>query len=336
MSKEFEKKIEDLFLHKEKIIDSNMLESIIKQAVNETTINETATVGLKEIDESDILQFLPKFEFTEDVGVKDSLARKMFDSVVGKTMNELPDLRAKISHLQNFCSNVPESAGSEDVSNILSNLVILKMLINIFNRSSYGSAGMQFEAFIAALMGGQQTKRDITSNVLDVTINKQPYQIKVLKNITDGIDMSIQNMDKHFFENGYNTLNFLIIDKMGRDVSNKPSNITGIKFYTGTMEKAEYQRIRPKKPKESRILISQKDFFNDEIGFIEIKKSTLDLYGNLLRDKVRTTLIEVAKLINNINAFYIKGTPDNGAAGIDNAKAIAANLSHQHRTKTLE
>jgi len=336
MSKEFEKKIEELFLSKEKIIDSNMLESIIKQAVNETIIKETATVSLKEIDESDILQFLPKFEFTEDVGIKDSLARKMFDSVVGKTMNELPNLEAKVSHLQSFCSKIPETAGSEDVSNILSNLVILKMLINIFNRSSYGSAGMQFEAFIAALMGGQQTKRDITSNVLDVTINKQPYQIKVLKDITDGIDMSIQNMDRHFFEKGYDNLNFLIVDKMGRDVSNKPSNITGIKFYTGNMKRKDYERIRPKSSKETRVFISKEEFYNNQIGLIEIKKSTLDSYGNLLREKVRTTLIEVAKLINNINSFYIKGVPDSGAEGVKNAQAIAANLSYQHGTKTLE
>ena len=93
----FEKKIEDLFLHNQNIIDSSKLEDFIKH-----TLNEIKTVGLKEIDEKDILQFLPKFEFTEDVGVAGSLSRQMFDNLIGKTLNSKPDLKSKIEYLQAF------------------------------------------------------------------------------------------------------------------------------------------------------------------------------------------------------------------------------------------
>lgn len=330
MSNEFEKKIEDLFLHKEKIIDSEILENILKVSLKEANVK---TVGLKEINEKDILQFLPKFEFTEDVGIQDSLSRQMFDNLIGKTIKELPDLESKIQHLQNFCNNIPDQKKGTSTADILSNLVILKMLINIFSRSSYGSAGMQFEAFIAGLMGGQQTKRDITSNVVDVTFpNGDKYQIKALKDISESFEMSIANMDKHFIEDENNTLNFLIIDKLGRDVSQVTANITGLRFYSGSMSKEQYSQIKPKNPKQSKIMIPR-EFYKQNLGIIKIEKKILDSYSELLKNNVKTILIEVAKLINNINLFYIQGEPDSGTQGIINANNISKTLAAEPRKK---
>lgn len=317
MSKNFEKKIEELFLHKEKVIDSNILESIIKTSL----LLREGRGEISEISDQEILKFLPKFEFTEDVGIAGEDARTDFQLFINKKLANKPTIQEKLKYLQQFSS---EELIVSDTKELLTNLMLLKILINIFRKSSYGSAGMQFESFIAGLLGGTQIKRDIHRNVVDVYINNKNYQIKT-KAENGSVSMSYQNLKNYF--DGYvdkkeikhpphSILNFLVFEKVGSSGSDS-SGITGIKCFSGTMNKNQFQTLTP-----SEEFIVPEDFYKQELGQIIITDEILNKYSLKLKDNIKTVLIEVANLVNNVNLFYIKNSSNAAKAGVQNAENI--------------
>ena len=82
MSKEFEKKIEELFLHKEKVIDSNLLEKFIRESYNKNSfINEGRKINLE-----DFYKSLPKIDINELLGNNKEPgqeARTKFNMMIG-------------------------------------------------------------------------------------------------------------------------------------------------------------------------------------------------------------------------------------------------------------
>jgi len=319
MSKEFEKKIEELFLHDQKILDSNSLKQIIFESLNMSSIKEqTENVDL--ISSEDIMKFLPKFEFTEDVGTISSEDQKQFQNFFGPTLKAKKTIEEKINYLSSFSTNITKRS----TSNILSGLMMLKVLQNMISKASPGAAGLQTEAFIAGLMGGEQIKRNVSLNVIDVVIGSKPYQIKVLspdKNIT----MSSKNVKDHFINNNF--LNFLIVIK---------TSMEQLDFYSFTLDKEKIE----KNEKFKSMLEMDKTFIIKmgedgkylnikHLGEIKINKEIFNQYNLLLQNNVKDVLTQTANLINNINLFYIQNRPSAAGAGIANANNVATLLKQQ-------
>lgn len=316
-----EKKIEQLFLDKQKVIDANLLESIIKSSL---LINEE-TGPISNIKSHEILKFLPKFEFTEDVGDIDSQARKDFEILINQKLAQAQTIEEKINYLKSFSSTVSKK---NDTKEILTNLMLLKVLINIFRRSSYGSAGMQFEAFVAGLLGGKQIKRDIQLNVIDVQIGQENYQIKAVGK-DNKVKMSYTNL-KNYFEGykddkgnifpAHESLNFLVLEKIGGTASDS-SSITGLKFSSGVMTKNSFRTLQP-----AQEFTVPKQFYNKDLGQVVISDKIIKDYSKSLEGNLKTVLLQVANLVNNVNLFYMKGSTNAAKAGVDNASIIKNSL----------
>lgn len=316
MSTEFEKKIEKLFLANHASLKSDDLNQIIKNFLNENQQTQVSNISA-----NDILKFLPKMEFTEDVGVVGSESRRMFDMLINDKLSGIDTISGKIKYLSDF-SNMAEKIS--DTKELLSNVMLLKVLINIFRRSSAGSAGMQFESFIAGVLGGKQVRRDIQSNVVDVYLGNKKYQIKAVSE-NGKVDMSYTNLQNYFsgknIPGGKTTkkvppLNFLVIKKSSGGSKNS-ERVISLLCYEGVMTYEDFRKIQP-----SEKFIVPSSFYENFIGEINISKKALNQYSKMLESNVKTVLVEVANLVNNINLLYIKGVTDAAVAGMANADKI--------------
>lgn len=320
MSNEFEKKIENLFLKDQKIIDVSILENIIKNSILlKEQEKDQSSDDINIVTADDILQFLPKFEFTEDVGTVGTKSRTMFNMLINQKLASHPQLEDKIKYLVNFFG---KATATTDTAELLSNIMLFKVLINIFRSSSPGSAGMQFESFIAGLIGGSQIKREVHLNVVDVHVGDKNYQIKALEQ-NGKVKMSYANLHKYFYKSDVVTpnkgsdLNLLVVEKLSGSSKNT-GDIFAIKFSTGTFTKKDFKSM----PQTEEFIIPSKYYPND-IGHVVISDSAMKQYSNLLEENMKKILIEVANLVNNINVLYLKNNTDAATAGIDNTKIIA-------------
>jgi len=340
MSKDFEKKIEELFLHKEKIIDSNILESIIKQSLK--NVSEAKSIqpisDVPQVSDSEIFKLLPKFEFREaQVGALSGEIKNEFMSFFSKAFENLSTLEDRVKYLENFTSNKQANTTEE----ILSNLMILKILENIIRQSSYGAAGFQIEAFLAGMFAtGQQIRTDVQSKAVDIVIDKIEYQVK-LADVQSTITMRVSTLQKYFgvaevvMDSKVNqniVLNFIIIEKVG---------VEAIRIYAYEYTYANFKedllklkaRVAAKlannpkaKIQDESITIRKEKYRKKLLGQIEIKKEVFDFYSNLLEGNIKIVLSNVAKLINNVNKFYIKNDPSAAKDGRDTAFYIHKNL----------
>lgn len=322
MSGDFEKKIEELFLGNSISISAEQLENILKESFSQIQSkkdlneqNETSNVTA-----DDILKFLPKMEFTEDVGELKSSDRQQFEMLIGGTLKSKSSIEEKVKYLQDFTKNIR----GRTTQNILSSLMVLKMLQNIIKKASAGSAGLQTEAFIAGILGGTQIKRDARQNVVDVEIKNEDYQLKVLTAGGD-IIMSGDNMRKHF--SSKDILKFIIVYKNSpTELEFKTFQLTN-KFlsenekFSEMIKSAKQFVINPDKDGEQLKITSA--------GVINIEDQVFNSYNELLKQNVRDVLVQTANLINNINLFYIQNSPSAAGAGAQNAGTISGLLTKE-------
>jgi len=328
MSKEFEKKIEELFLHKEKILSNESLESIIHNFLKEETVKETK-IDVPQVSYSDIFKILPKFEFREaQVGGLNTKVKEQFRDFFSETLKNQTTLEAKVKYLESFTTFQETITATDE---ILSNLMILKVLENIIRQSSPGAGGFQMEALLASLFAtGKQIRTNVQTKAVDIDIHGITHQVKLVDK-TRSVRMSIRTILNYFKTN--NELNFIIIEK---------ENVEGIYIFKYVLEKADFDKklkLMNKKLSSSlnkKILtaedeienytIKKEDYKNGFIGAISIQKQVFDMYSEVLEKNVKSILVSTADLINNINRFYIKNDVNAADAGRTNAIFISKNL----------
>lgn len=304
---DFDKLVENFFNKKENVLELNELNKIIEKFSKEKIIeSNTKTETVKEISQQDIIKLLPKFEFNERaIGKVDTEDRKQFELFIGQKIKSATSVQDKIKILNDFCNIKKDFKNTKD---ILSNLTILKILKNIVTQSSPGSSGYQFEAFIAALFGGEQISDD---SAVDVTIGNKLYQIKLLAE-KGSARVARSNIEKIKGQQ----LNFIIV--------NKTSNNEELQFYVLEDIKAE---ISDEKKKEFRI--NSSEYINHKVGTVKISDEVFNHYSLKLKDNVLTVLTQTTVMINNINKLFYNNDTQAGRAGASNATNISVNLNEQ-------
>lgn len=327
MPSELENKIEKLFLSNVKEIKENDLFSLLKESYikkiqekGEAAITQPAQISI-----NDIAKILPKYEFNEKaVGKVSTDDRKQFELFMGPQIKAANDLKSKISIINNF-ANLPKTS-SNDTQGILSSLMMLKILKNIVVGSSPGPSGYQFEAFFAALFGGEQI--DVAKGgAVDVIVGGTKYQLKLLKP-NSSVRIARTNIEKLSEDieavankplQAKNELNFIIANKIGTDSTQQ------VAFYV-------LENVIPVIGDGRAEYVISSDVYSkkeNHVGTLNISDKAFSDLSVLLQNNVVKVLSDVTSLVNNINQFYFASDTKAARDGIDNANAISGDLTSQ-------
>lgn len=367
MSKEFEKKIEELFLHKEKIVDSNLLEKLIRESYKKNpVINEQRKINLE-----DFYKSLPKIDVTELLGNNKEPgqeARSKFNMMISKVVADVDptnpaSLEQKLTKLTQYVISEPEPEAN--ISDTLNKLFFIKGMQQLLLDYTGRISGTLFESFIAALMGGETIGS--SSDIDDVLLpnNRGKINLKFIK-INSDTTGSIRLALKKYAANINDIINFYIAykgeqkDKVSfyhvtYDYKSFISLQNVVEILNGAgITSQELQNLNTNIKIMDSKLLQFKDKVKDiqfKIPYEIVKKKskpiTLNLdqkainnvlrkYSQILDNNLRTIYYNLALLTSSINSFYLEGDitgADTGAKSankIENAIIKAASSKKQN------
>lgn len=362
MSNDFEKKIENLFLGENKSLDIKHLNNVIKNIFNDRNntknLNEEKTGYSPTMQQ--IMRMLPKFEFKEGrMGALTSETKEQFRSFFDQKLKSAITLKDKLAVIQEFCGNVGKET-KINADEILSRLMILKIIENIVMQSTPGSAGYQFEALISAMFGtGRQLGGRAERRAEDIIIGNNRYQVKLIK-YGGSVSIAYSNMERYFFDdpqkqNRDKTLGFIIAEKSNDqlifyqtflsikdyiEIRNKYINKGSKKQQTVTQNKTtdinspiteeQADVLGPVENIEGNFYLPRNLFVNNFAGSISVSQKVFEHYNKLLDSNVKEVLMNVADLVDNVNKFYINNDPNAAHAGRTNANNVATKLGEKN------
>lgn len=149
------KLVENFFAQEEKVIGANELKDFILKEYKINILSEKGAMNVPVISEEEFLKSLPKFQLTEKIGKLGDESRKEFEIMINKVFKSGgTDIRNKFNYLKQFLERDPDP--SMQISDILSTIMFLKILSTAVYDFSPSGAGFIFEAFLAALLKGEQ------------------------------------------------------------------------------------------------------------------------------------------------------------------------------------
>ena len=160
----------------------------VRQTLNEARPGEDITLKLP------IIRISEKMWGKE--GTKD---REIIQNLLSKIVAKGSNLTEKIQYINEFIENPPET---DDVSEILSHIVLLDTLTNILLHFNASAAGFAFEGFLAALLSGTQVPAG-TAGIQDLVDNdKNPVSLKLLGEKPGDVHGSYRDLVDHFIDPG--------------------------------------------------------------------------------------------------------------------------------------
>lgn len=246
MSSEFEKKIEKLFLSNEKVLSLDQMNSLIKESFLNRKI--ILSEEQQKLDPSAFLNYAPKIPLAEKViGLKDQTtdanAKQQFMTILNKIVGASGDLNDKLNSVANFV-NEPKAGGT--LSEILNNIMFMRILQTLMFDYQGGTAGNLHEAFIAAIMGGKMGNNKTIDDVMQMpSTGESAISLKLLKS-----DAPVQG-----------SIN-LLFNRLG------PNNSPPLIYYVGFKD---YNVVEGEGAKKSALTYYK----------ITINREDVDLYTNL-------------------------------------------------------
>ena len=158
------------------------------------TLNEEARPG------QDMTLKLPIIRISEKMwGKEGTKDREIIQNLLSKIVAKGSNLTEKIQYINEFIENPPET---DDVSEILSHIVLLDTLTNILLHFNASAAGFAFEGFLAALLSGTQVPAG-TAGIQDLVDNdKNPVSLKLLGEKPGDVHGSYRDLVDHFIDPG--------------------------------------------------------------------------------------------------------------------------------------
>ena len=162
----------------------------VRGSLNERTTPTKRDVTLK----------LPIIRISEKMwGKEGTKDREIIQNLLSKIVAKGNNLTEKIQYINEFIENPPET---DDVSEILSHIVLLDTLTNILLHFNASAAGFAFEGFLAALLSGHQVPAG-TSGIQDLLDNDQnPVSLKLLGEKPGDVHGSYRDLVDHFIDPG--------------------------------------------------------------------------------------------------------------------------------------
>ena len=165
-------------------------------------IDEVESAGLltEVAGQRDITLRLPIIRISEKMwGKEGTKDREIITSLLSKIVAKGNNLTEKIQYINEFIENPPVT---DDVSEILSHIVLLDTLTNILLHFNASAAGFAFEGFLAALLSGTQVPAG-TAGIQDLVDNdKNPVSLKLLGEKPGDVHGSYRDLVDHFIDPG--------------------------------------------------------------------------------------------------------------------------------------
>jgi len=170
--------------------------SFIFEALEEV-LNEKA-LPPSEVQDKDITLRLPIIRISEKMwGKEGTKDREIIQSLLSKIVAKGNNLTEKIQYINDFIEDPPVT---EDISEILSHIVLLDTLTNILLHFNASAAGFAFEGFLAALLQGEQVPAG-TAGIQDLIDNdKNPVSLKLLGEKPGDVHGSYRDLVDHFID----------------------------------------------------------------------------------------------------------------------------------------
>ena len=369
MSSEFEKKIENLFLSNEKILSLQEFNSLIKESfVNNILLSEQQNG----FDTTAFLNYAPKIPLAEKViglkdGSTDKVAQQQFMTILNKIVGSSGDLKSKLDAIANFV-NQPKAVGT--LSEILNNIMFVRILQTLMFDYQGGTAGNLHEAFVAAIIGGKTGDNKTIDDVMEISsTGESKISLKLLRSDAP-VQGSINLLFNRFKEANSPPLIYYVGFKDYSAVEGPSSKKSALTYYKIVIKRDEidlytnlndifelsdgkrhtledyieqYKKIKDSGRKlKSNSFILKKKFFkkspNTEVISLNITRESLIKYieanQNKLAGDVENLFKNLFFLSQNINKFYYsndKSTASSAVEAKDNSVKITEILSRASR-----
>jgi len=309
--------------------------SILIQIIAEET-EKTVNVSGGEKRES---LTLPKLSISEDFGKPDSNSRKEIERYIRKIEGDT--LESKIQNINDFIASCEGGTCPSDPSSIIANLTVLNVLASIAGQYSASGGGFLMEAFIAAVLCGEQIKVEDEEGVTDVKgKDGETYSIKFVKNFGHG--GSFRNLKRTFQMNGGKPVTYYYVLKNGgtaefyklilnKEVAEKLwetyRSRKDLEFFSPEFDKAAEQG-------SLGAFKIPKGMLGEKLTSInmspEYMKQLAEKFVDILRGDISDMFDQLGKLTDNISIFIMDGDNKAGEAADLNLDGLRQAIAGQY------
>ena len=271
---------------------------------------------------------LPKFALSDKWGNPDSEDREIIRlftaQIEGNTIGE------KITNINKFVADCDEACvEGKQVSQILSNLIILDSLSSLISDYNPLTGGFLMESFLSGLLGGKSKQvRASKGKIEDIyNYNNKALSIKFLVPGTP-ISGSKRLINNYILE-AKEPITYLLIQKQRE----KGEKVTiGLKFYTFTIGSDEIPgdfNVNQMPLDQDAVIPKATEIATLDFGTKQQLKNIADKYVARLGDRVLVIFDELDQLTNNINKYLIGNEKSAGTAASSNAEALKVKINQE-------
>lgn len=192
--------IEELILkHYGNHFSLNQLIEMVEGVVDASLLTE-ANAATEKIQDKKLTITMPIIRISEKMwGKEGSQDREIIQKLLGRIVKHGTTLKDKIDLINQFLTDPPQT---DDISEILTNIVLLDTLTNIMVHFNASAAGFTFEGFLSALLSGQQVPAG-TAGIQDlIDADDNPISLKLLTESPGDVHGSYRDLVDHFVDPG--------------------------------------------------------------------------------------------------------------------------------------
>jgi hypothetical protein len=185
---------------KENYFDDDADLKLILEMIDE--VQQNLFLLSEETQQRDITLKLPIIRLSEKMWGKEGTEdRAIIENLLQKIIGQGGTLSDRLRSVSNFITSPPQT---DDISEILSYIVLLDTLTNIMLHFNASAAGFTFEGFLAALLKGEQIAAGAQAGIQDIIDNdKSPISLKLLtEEGSASVEGSYKDLCDHFIDPG--------------------------------------------------------------------------------------------------------------------------------------
>lgn len=209
MDKELQNLLNEYFEPTVEKMDINQMFRLVEEIMDSTSgliiEREALPTEEDESDQEDLQIFIPRIRISEKMwGQQGSEDRQIIQSLLTRLVGDAggTTLKAKVEKISEFLESRPKT---EDISEILTHIVLLDTLTNIMLHFNASAAGFTFEGFLSALLSGTQIPAG-TAGIQDlIDADDNPISLKLLtgagsEGSTGNVHGSYRDLVDHFID----------------------------------------------------------------------------------------------------------------------------------------
>ena len=173
---------------------------LLMEMVAEVMGSGVTLLSEAEATQKEIVVKTPVIRISEKMwGKEGSSDREIIQQLLGKIVKRGSTLTEKIKNIHDFLESPPHT---EDISEILTNIIFLDTLTNIMVHFNASAAGFTFEGFLSALLDGFQVPAG-SAGIQDlIDGDENPVSLKLLTDKPGNVHGSYRDLVDHFIDPG--------------------------------------------------------------------------------------------------------------------------------------